>query len=371
MMPLFAVSLNDVSAEVQLLLAALLGGAGVYFMLPRPRGQMTWLGAFLALAALAVGGTYLFKNYGQPSRDLVGQVLFWIFSAGALIAGTILITQRNPARGAIAFAIVILSSCGLFLLLAAPFLMAATIVVYAGAIIVTFLFVLMLSHANGPSDENDRSRDPLLGSLGGFAFLGLVLFSLYLSSPVSDAGQKAPAALSGPISNDDFANLQSAAEELAKLQNVTDAKELVEPIKSVRQKLAKVVGYAPGETISASESRAISVQDRLAKAATDARTWAIISQAQQLRDLKKSTLEKAENLVLEGGKPESLKADFAKLREQTILLSGRGMLPARNVTAIGMSLYSEHLIAVEMAGTLLLIATIGAVAIAQRKGPKS
>src|SRR5207249_5711277 len=102
-----------------------------------------------------------------------------MFAGGALVFGTVLVVQKNPARGAIAFAFVILSTCGLFLLLAAPFLMAATIIIYAGAIIVTFLFVLMLSAAGGPSDENDRSREPLLGSLGGFAFAGLVLFTLH------------------------------------------------------------------------------------------------------------------------------------------------------------------------------------------------
>jgi len=56
--------------------------------------------------------------------------------------------------------------------------MAATVIIYAGAIVVTFLFVLMLSAAGGASDENDRSREPLLGSLAGFAFTGLVLFAL-------------------------------------------------------------------------------------------------------------------------------------------------------------------------------------------------
>ena len=114
--------------------------------------------------------------------DAIGTVLFILFSLGALVFGTVLVVQRNPARGAIAFAFVILSTCGLFLLLAAPFLMAATIIIYAGAIIVTFLFVLMLSQVEGPSDENDRSREPLMGSLAGFAFTGLVLFSVYISA---------------------------------------------------------------------------------------------------------------------------------------------------------------------------------------------
>ena len=57
------------------------------------------------------------------------------------------------------FALVVLSSCGLFLLQAAPFLMAATIIVYAGAIVVTFLFVIMLAHQEGPSDADYRSRE--------------------------------------------------------------------------------------------------------------------------------------------------------------------------------------------------------------------
>src|SRR5206468_1835739 len=132
-------------------------------------------------------GVWVYRTFGQPLPDVVGSVLFWMFSAGALVFGTVLVVQRNPARGAIAFAFVILSTCGLFLLLAAPFLMAATIIIYAGAIIVTFLFVLMLSHAGGPSDENDRSREPLLGSLAGFGFVGLVLFSLYQTADAPTA----------------------------------------------------------------------------------------------------------------------------------------------------------------------------------------
>ena len=42
--------------------------------------------------------------------------------------------------------------------------------------------------------------------------------------------------------------------------------------------------------------------------------------------------------------------------------------PARNVANIGYALYADHLLAVEMAGALLLVATIGAVAIAGRRG---
>ncbi len=125
-----------------------------------------------SIASVAVFGAWLYTAYGNPMPDLIGTVLFTLFSLGALVFGTVLVVQRNPARGAIAFAFVILSTCGLFLLLAAPFLMAATIIIYAGAIIVTFLFVLMLSQVSGPSDENDRSREPLFGALAGLRVRG-------------------------------------------------------------------------------------------------------------------------------------------------------------------------------------------------------
>src|SRR5205807_7606599 len=91
----------------------------------------------------------------------------------------LLITQRNPVRAALSFALVVLSTCGLFLLQAAPFLMAATTIVYAGAIIVTFIFVIMLAQQAGLSDADQRSREPLLACVAGFVLLGALLYVLY------------------------------------------------------------------------------------------------------------------------------------------------------------------------------------------------
>src|SRR5215471_6277062 len=177
-MTLFALTPTQL-ATGQIALAAALAVAGFVLLLPRPRGRSVTGGIAALVAAVSVFGAWLHSAYCDPMPDRVASALFVFFSLGALGFGTVLVVQRNPARGAIAFAFVILSTCGLFLLLAAPFLMAATIIIYAGAIIVTFLFVLMLSRADGPSDENDRSREPLYGSFAGFAFVGLVLFTLY------------------------------------------------------------------------------------------------------------------------------------------------------------------------------------------------
>jgi hypothetical protein len=162
-MNLFALSPTQ-QAGGQIALAAVLGIVGLYLLLPRPRGRFVPGGIAALIAAAAVFAAWVVGTFGRPLPDLLGTALFWLFAGGALVFGTVLVVQRNPARGAIAFAFVILSVCGLFLLLAAPFLMAATIIIYAGAIIVTFMFVLMLSQA-GVSDENDRTREPAVRQL--------------------------------------------------------------------------------------------------------------------------------------------------------------------------------------------------------------
>ena len=62
--------------------------------------------------------------------------------------------------------------------LSAPFLAAATVIVYAGAIIVTFMFVIMLAQQGGATAYDQRSRQPLAGSLVSFFVLGALVFSL-------------------------------------------------------------------------------------------------------------------------------------------------------------------------------------------------
>src|SRR5258708_1446059 len=141
-------------------------------------GQL-WLPVLLPLAAgaLAVAGIFTIRTGALTPET----VLFYTFAALAIVAGGLLVTQRNPARAALSFALVVLSTCGLFLLLAAPFLMAATIIIYAGAIIVTFLFVLMLASQTGITDADARTREPLLATALGFLLLGCLIYVLQVS----------------------------------------------------------------------------------------------------------------------------------------------------------------------------------------------
>jgi len=116
-------------------LVTVLGAASIYLLLPKPRAQPVLWGAAAGALAIVLGGAL----FARASLIHPETFLFYIFSATAIVAGGLLVTQRNPARAALSFALVVLSTCGLFLLLAAPFLMAATAIIYAGAIIVTFL----------------------------------------------------------------------------------------------------------------------------------------------------------------------------------------------------------------------------------------
>src|SRR5580693_2118782 len=152
-------------------LPLVLGVVALYVLLPKPRKRPVVLGAGLGVLAVIAAGLLLFRGGQAPLPE---RFLFWCFAGLAILGGGAMLTQRNPARAALSFTVVVMNVCGLFLLQGAPFLMAATIIIYAGAIIVTFLFVLMLAQQRGFSDADDRTREPFLASFAGFVLLGTI-----------------------------------------------------------------------------------------------------------------------------------------------------------------------------------------------------
>src|SRR5436190_23921071 len=150
-----------------LLLPPFLGFVALYLLLPQTRRLKPIWGGALAAVALILGGWVFIRR----ETVLPEALLFYAFASIAIIGGIMMITQSNPVHAALSFALVVLSTCGLFLLQAAPFLMAATIIVYAGAIVVTFLFVIMLAQQEGTSNADSRSREPFLASLAGCVLL--------------------------------------------------------------------------------------------------------------------------------------------------------------------------------------------------------
>src|SRR5258706_5517664 len=71
-------------------------------------------------------------------------ILFYVFAALALLCGVMVLVSRNPVTSAMFLVLTIACLAGLFVLLHAFFLAAVQILVYAGAVMVLFLFVIML-----------------------------------------------------------------------------------------------------------------------------------------------------------------------------------------------------------------------------------
>jgi NADH-quinone oxidoreductase subunit J len=131
-------------------------------------------GGVLGGAALALAAVDLFK----PTGDALHDMLFALFSGAAVVAAVCMVTNRNPVYAALWFAVATLGVCGLFLLRSAAFLAAATVVVYAGAIVVMFLFVIMLARQVGVAVHDQQSHQPLWGTLSAFALLGGMLLAV-------------------------------------------------------------------------------------------------------------------------------------------------------------------------------------------------
>lgn len=76
---------------------------------------------------------------------------FWVLAAGSVIASLLVIGQRNPMYSVLLLIVSFGALAGLYVLLGAPFVAAIQIIIYAGAIMVLFLFVVML--LNVPTEE--------------------------------------------------------------------------------------------------------------------------------------------------------------------------------------------------------------------------
>ena len=71
-------------------------------------------------------------------------VSFWILASGLLISATALVAFRNPVTNAVCLVVALVMQAALFITLVAFFLAAVQVIVYAGAVMVLFLFVIML-----------------------------------------------------------------------------------------------------------------------------------------------------------------------------------------------------------------------------------
>jgi NADH-quinone oxidoreductase subunit J len=115
-----------------------------------------------------------FLSFLRAPFDL-DHYLFLAFAALAAGGGVGLLVFRDPVHAALGFATTILSTCGLFFLQSASFLGAATLIVYAGATIIVFLFVLMYAQQSDLTYYDVRLTAPLLSVLLACAFTAVLV----------------------------------------------------------------------------------------------------------------------------------------------------------------------------------------------------
>ena len=163
-----------------LALGTALAAVGLWWLLP---GSTRWwraLGGVLALVGFGFLGSQV-----PVVGDWCATGMFYAIAAGTMVAAVATISCRSPVYCAIWFGMTLTATAGLFLLAGAEFLAVATIVVYAGAILVTFLFVLMLSQPEGHTSYDRRSWEPMLSAFTGAVLVGIL--SMMIGSAITQA----------------------------------------------------------------------------------------------------------------------------------------------------------------------------------------
>ena len=111
----------------------------------------------------------------------LAQVFFFLCAGGTLLGAIAAVASKNPIRGALGLMVMILGIAALYLGLGAQFLAAIQLIVYAGAVVVLFLFVIMLLGPDAVSVTDMRGVFPRLLAGGLFAISGGAAIALTIA----------------------------------------------------------------------------------------------------------------------------------------------------------------------------------------------
>lgn len=105
-------------------------------------------------------------------------ILFWILSVLAVISALMVVTSKNPVFSVIWLILVFFSISGHYLLFNAQFLAIVNIIVYAGAIMVLFLYVLMLLDLKKETEPQKNHWIKIAGAVAGGCLLLVLIAAL-------------------------------------------------------------------------------------------------------------------------------------------------------------------------------------------------
>ncbi len=303
------------TSTMRLLVATVLLAFCLWLLMPNGYALPRWRRVLAALsggAGLAWLWT-LVPDLGSTSTTAA----FWIFSGLTLAAALATISAHSPVYSAIWFAASLLGTAALFLLQGAQFVSIATVAVYAGAIVVTFLFVLMLAQPAGHTfyDRISWGVTPrLVGALAAASFAVLLVASLPLPESRRD-------------------ELQSQRELSQQVQQALTALQGDE----VELRSLQLWEEPSGRT-----------RVRLVVAAPEESRMRLDQPIQPL----------VEAIARQRGE-----TDLTRL---TVSLDFDDVRTSQHMATLGGRLFGRHLIAIEVAGTLLLVALVGAIAMISR-----
>ncbi len=298
-----------VSPALALTVAAAISAAGLAMLMQPGRRGLRLAGTVIGLAGFAMLMVEVLKRAtaGAPEGGFP-PVFPVIFGFLAMVGAVRMITSPRPVFAALYFILVVIATAGMFLLLGAEFMAFALVIVYAGAILITYMFVLMLAQQSPVAGEGDAWYDRVPREAISAVIVGFVMLATLGDAYFSPAAQRF---------RDDTSIVSARAGEQAAWQRLESMpKLLLETARKAEPKTAAVVSTNFDELSNRSNNATLKV-------------------------------------TLDDGTSKDIALDAALLPE--------------NSRQVGVDLVSRYPAGLEIAGVVLLMALFGAVILARKQ----
>ncbi len=122
-------------------------------------------------------------NLYQPQQNMpISEILFWALSAIAVLCALMVVVVKNPIHSALYLILTFFAIAGHYFLLNAHFLAAVHIIVYAGAIMVLFLYIIMMVNLQEAQMDKKRNLFKLVSAIAA----GLMMLVLTVAGKQAD-----------------------------------------------------------------------------------------------------------------------------------------------------------------------------------------
>ncbi len=287
-----------------------MGAVGVVLALPRRSdsgpGSPQLVGGLIAGTA----GGLVILALTLAAREHFPNVYFYIFSVVALGASLRVITHPRPVYAALYFILTIIATAGLLLILSGEFVSFALVIVYAGAILITYLFVIMLATQAPTEAEEETSpdydasaREPVSATVAGFVILAALSTMMFRG---------------------------------------------VEPLNKVRP-----------------DAAAIAARDNAVLARMPLRLERVLREEGLIAEDESLARESDGGFALDAATRTAKVVNTTTRAERTV--SWPAELSPRNVESLGFNLLADHPGSIEIAGVILLMAMLGAVVLSRKQ----